>query len=71
MKASISTNSMTNELTITSHDRNWEDTRQASFYEGELPVRDLLKLIGQELTVQLRRSKEVATPTLALGGETD
>ena len=69
MKASISTNSVTNELTITIQGLNWEDSQQASFYEGELQVRDLLKLIGQELTVQLLRSKEVAAPTLAVGGE--
>ena len=70
MKASISTTSVTNDLTITIHDLNWADTQQASFYEGELQVRDLLKLIGQELTVQLLRSKEVDAPSLELGGET-
>jgi len=70
VKASISTNSVTNELTITIQGLNWEDTQQASFYQGELQVRDLLKLIGQELTMQLLRSKEVDTPTLEVGGET-
>jgi hypothetical protein len=70
VKASISTNSVANELTITIQGLNWEDTQQASFYEGEVQVRDLLKLIGQELTGQLLRSKEVEAPTLAVEGET-
>ncbi len=70
MKASISTNSVANELTITIQGLNWEDTQQASFSEGELQVRDLLKVIGQEVTVQLLHSKEVDAPTLAVAGET-
>ncbi len=65
MKASINTNAVTNELTITSQGLNWDDIEQAPFYEGEVQVRDLLKLIGQELTVPLLRSKAVNAPTLA------
>jgi len=70
MKASISTTSVANELTLTSQGLNWEDTPQASCYEGAVQGRDLLKVIGQELTVHLRRSQEVAAPTLAVAGET-
>jgi insertion element IS1 protein InsB len=61
---------VTNELTITIQGLKWEDIQQASFYEGEVQVRALLQLIGQELTVQLLRSKAVEAPTLAVGAET-
>ena len=70
MKASINTNTLTNEVTITIQDLNWADLEQASFYEGEVQVRDLLQLIGQELTVHLLRSKAVEAPTLVVEGET-
>jgi len=46
VKASINSNWVTNELTITIQGLNWADTQQAAFYEGELQVRTLLKLIG-------------------------
>ena len=70
MKASISANPMTNALTITMEGLNWEDLQQASFYAGEIQVRELLKVIGQELLAQLLRSKDVATPTLEREGQT-
>ncbi len=70
MKASISTNAVTNELTITIEGLKWEDLQQASFYAGEVQVRDLLKVIGQELTVHLLRSKAVDAPTLEWEGKT-
>lgn len=70
MKASISTNAVTNALTITIEGLNWEDLQQASFYAGEVQVRELLKVIGQELTVQLLHSKDVDTPTLQREGKT-
>jgi len=70
VKASINTNAVTNEVTITIQGLNWEDIEQASFYEGEVQVRDLLKLIGQELTVHLLRSKAVDAPRLTVGGKT-
>ncbi len=70
MKASISTNAVANELTITIQDLNWEDTQQASFYEGEVQVRALLQLIGQALTRQLLRSKDVDASSRELEGET-
>ena len=46
---------------------------ESSHKQGLLPVqvRDLLKLIGQELTVHLLRSKAVEAPTLDRGGKTD
>ena len=70
MKASINTNTVTNEVTITIEGLNWDALQQASFYAGEVQVQDLLKLIGQELTVQLLRSKDVEAPTLDWEGET-
>jgi hypothetical protein len=60
----------TNELAITVHDSNWERSRQASFYAGEVQVRALLQVIGQALTVELLRSKEVAAPRLEHQGQT-
>ncbi len=69
MKASINTNTVTNELTITIQGLKWDAIEQASFYEGEVQVRDLLKLIGQELTVHLLRSKAVDVPTLEWEGK--
>jgi hypothetical protein len=69
MKASISTNAETDELTITIHDLNWAQSHQASFYGGEVQVRDLLRLIGQELTAELLRSKEVTAPRLEHEGQ--
>ena len=70
MKVSISTNAVTNELTITVEGLNWAEVQQASFYAGEVQVRDLLKMIGQELIVPLLRSKDVDTPTLEQQGQT-
>lgn len=70
MKASINTNIVTNELTITIQGLKWDEIEQASFYEGEVQVRDLLKLIGQELTLRLLRSKAVDAPTLEREGKT-
>jgi hypothetical protein len=61
---------VTNALTITIQGLNWEDSEQASFYGGEGQVRDLLKLLGQELTVHLLRRKAVEVPTLTVGGKT-
>jgi len=70
MKASISMDVETNELTITVQDSNWEQSRQASFYAGEVQMRDLLQVIGQALTVELLRSKEVTVPRLEHEGQT-
>jgi hypothetical protein len=70
MKASISANAVTNELTITIHDLNWADSQQAAFYGGEVQVRQLLQLIGQMLTGELLRSKEVTAPRVEYGGQT-
>jgi hypothetical protein len=61
---------VTHELTITIRGLNWDDIQQAAFYEGEVQVRDLRKLIGQELTVHLLRSKAVDAPTLEGEGKT-
>src|SRR3954469_633005 len=61
---------MTHELTITLQGLNWEAMEQASFYEGEVQVRELLKQIGQELTLALLRRKAVETPILEWEGTT-
>jgi hypothetical protein len=60
----------TNELTITVQNSNWEQSRQASFYAGEVQVRELLQVIGQALTIELMRSKEVTAPRLEHEGQT-
>jgi len=70
VKASINTNAVTHELTITIQGLNWDDIQQAAFSEGEVQVRDLLKLIGQELAVHLLRSKAVDAATLEWEGKT-
>src|SRR5262245_38255502 len=70
MKASINTNSVTNALTITIQGLNWEELQQTSFYTGEVQVRDLLKVIGQELTKQLLRSKAVTAPRVEYEDQT-
>jgi hypothetical protein len=69
-KASINTKAVTNELTLTIQGLNWEDIAQASFYAGEVQVRDLLKVIGQALTVPLVRRKAVEAPTVERAGKT-
>ena len=70
MKASIKTNPVTNEMTITIQGLNWAEVEQASFYKGEVQVRGLLQLIGQELTLVLLRRKAVESPTLEWKGTT-
>ena len=70
MKASINPDARTQELTITIQGLNWEDIEQGSFYEGEVQVRALLQLIGQELTLELLRRKAVDAPTLEWEGTT-
>jgi len=69
MKASMSTNPVANELTLTIRGVNWEKIQNAPFYEGECQVRALLQLLGQELTTHLLQSKEVHTPNVELGGQ--
>jgi hypothetical protein len=69
MKASIKASAETNELQITIQEVNWEQSRQASFYVGEVQVRDLLQVIGRALTRELLRSKEVTAPRLEHEGQ--
>jgi len=61
---------VTNEVTIIIQGLSWAEVEQASFYAGEVQVRNLLQFIGQELTLALLRSKDVATPTLEQEGQT-
>jgi hypothetical protein len=70
MKVSIRTKGETNELTITIQDVDWEKSCHASFYAGEVRVRDLLQVIGQALTVELLHNKEVTAPRVEYGGQT-
>ena len=70
MKVSIKTKAGTHKLTITVQGLNWEDVEQGAFYDGEVQVRDLLRLIGQELTLHLLRRKAVEAPTLEWKGTT-
>ena len=69
MKASMSTNPVANELTLTIRDVNWEEIQHAPFYEGECQVRALLQLLGQELIAHLLQSNDVSTPSLELEGQ--
>lgn len=70
MNASISTNTVTNDLTITIQDVDWEKSCHASFYAGEVRVRDLLQVIGQALTRELLGRKDVTAPRVEYGGQT-
>ena len=70
MKASISADAMTNELTITIQDVDWEKNCRASFYAGEVQVRELLQVIGQALTVELLSRKDVTAPRVKEGEPT-
>jgi hypothetical protein len=70
VKVSITPNAVTNEVTITIQGLNWAKVEQASFYAGEVQVRDLLQLIGLELTRALLRSKAEESPTLDWQGTT-
>jgi hypothetical protein len=69
MQASMSTNPVANELTLTIRDVNWEEIQHAPFYEGECQVRALLQLLGQELTAHLLQSRDVSAPSLELEGQ--
>jgi hypothetical protein len=70
MKASIQSNAVTNEVTITIQGLNWEACTQASFYAGEVQVRDVLQVIGQTLTRELLRANDVTAPRVEHGGQT-
>lgn len=70
MEASIQSNPVTNELTITLHGLDWEACQQASFYAGEVQVRDVLQVIGQALTRELLCPKAVTAPRVEYEGQT-
>ena len=70
MKASISVNAVTNELTITIQGANWEAIRDAGFCESEASVRDVLKVAGQELTIDLMRRQQVEAECVDIDGQT-
>jgi len=70
MKASISVNAVTNELTITIEGSNWGTIQDLDFYQGEAGVRDLLKVAGQELTADLMRRQQVDAECLDFDGQT-
>jgi len=70
MEASIPTNAMTNELTITIDDVNWAAFQQASLYAGERQVQDVLQVIGQALTKELLPAKDVTPPRVEQDGQT-
>lgn len=70
MKASISVNAETNELTITIQEVDWKAVENGDFYKSETTVRDLINLVGGELTADLMRSQEVDVERLELDGKT-
>lgn len=69
MEASIQSNAVTNEVTITIQGLNWDACHQGSFYAGEVQVRDVLQAIGQALTRELLQAKEVAPPRVEYEGQ--
>lgn len=70
MKANISVNTVTNELTITIQEASWEAVQNSGFIKGEASVRDLLKVAGQELTADLMRRQQVEAECLDIDGKT-
>jgi hypothetical protein len=67
MKASISVNAETNELTITIQGVDWKAVEPGDFHKSEMVVRELTNLIGGELTADLMRSQDVDVERLELG----
>jgi len=70
MKASISVNAETNELTIKIQGANLKALEHGNFYNREMVVRDLLNLVGGEWTADLMRSQDVDVERLELDGKT-
>src|SRR5262245_32801543 len=70
MKASIRVNAETNELTITIQGVDWKTVEHGDFYKSETKVRDLINLVGGELTADLMRSQDVDVERLELDGKT-
>lgn len=70
MKASISVNAVTNELTIKIQEANWETARAADFHQSESLIRDLLNVAGRELTADLMNVQQVESECLEIDGQT-
>jgi hypothetical protein len=70
MKASISVNAETNELTITIKEVDWKAVERGDFYKSEMIVRDLINLVGGELTADLMRGQDLEVERLELDGKT-
>jgi len=70
MKASISVNDRTNELTITIQGVDRKAIEDGDFHKSEMRVRDLINLVGGELTADLMRSRNVDVERLELDGKT-
>lgn len=70
MKTSISVNAETNELTIKIQGVSLKAVEAGNFYKSEMVVRDLVNLVGGELTADLMRSQEVDVERLELDGKT-
>jgi len=70
MKASISVNAETNDLTITIPGVDWKAIEEGDFHKSEMTVRDLINLVGGELTANLMRSRDVEVERLELAGKT-
>jgi hypothetical protein len=70
MKASISVNAATNEMTFTIQEVNWEQAQRGNFYDGEMRARELVNLIGKELTLDLMRANLVDDEFLVINGKT-
>jgi hypothetical protein len=69
MKAIISVQAETNEVTITVQELDWEAVERQSFYEGEGTVQEVLRLAGRELTARLLRCHADAAPQVEVADQ--
>ncbi|MBO0723927.1 MAG: ISKra4 family transposase [Blastocatellia bacterium] len=70
MKASISANAKTNEMNIKIQDVDVKAFEQGNFHARELIVRELVNLVGGELTADMMRRQDVDEEQLLLDGKT-
>jgi hypothetical protein len=57
-------------MTITIQGINWEQAQRENFYDGEIIARELVNLIGKELTIDLMRANQVDDQFLVINGTT-
>lgn len=70
MKVSVKSNVQARQLTICLSEMELEKLTQASFYQAEQAVQQIVNQIGQELTVALLQSRAPTQPLLEPDGQT-